>query len=59
MHTNLSGVGRIGQYFLVAGHAGIEDHFSAGAALAGKSVARKNRAVFKGQDGFHASLRKR
>ena len=46
---DLPGVGRVGQHLLVAGHAGVEDHFAARlAGRAGGDTAVPG-AVFEGE----------
>ena len=50
---DLTGVGRVGQHFLVAGHAGVEDHFAVRlAGRAGGNTAVPG-AVFEGKCGVH------
>ena len=45
---NLAVVRRVGENFLVAGHAGIEHHFTPGFARTGKASAGKGSSIFKG-----------
>ena len=52
---HLSIIGGIGQHFLIAGHAGIENDFAAGFKFAGKGFALQGEAVFKSQYRFHIS----
>ena len=48
---DLTGVGRVGQDFLIARHRGIENDFANGFALKAVSLAAKNTPVFEQQRG--------
>ena len=50
---DLSGVGRVGQHLLVAGHAGVEDHFSARLARRACGNTSVPSAVLEGKRGVH------
>ena len=46
---DLALVGRIGEHFLIAGHAGVEDDLAGGLAGGAEAAAGVDRAVFQGQ----------
>jgi hypothetical protein len=48
---DLPGIGRIGEYFLVAGDGGIEDDFAGSLGGRTKTPALEDAAVFQGEDG--------
>ena len=50
---DLARVGRVGEHFLVAGHAGVEDDFAEGLARRAKRAAGEDGAVFEGQFRLH------
>src|SRR6185503_13084617 len=53
---DLSGVGRIGQHFLVTSHRGIEDHFAGALAFRSPRATTKDAAVFESKEsGFLGS----
>jgi len=47
---HLPGVGRVGQYFLIAGHGGVEHHFTDGQAGRAYGFALEYGAVFEDED---------
>ncbi|MBA7592146.1 hypothetical protein ES708_34323 [subsurface metagenome] len=49
-HQNLAGIGRVGEHFLVAYHAGVEDDLAVGVGLTSEAVAFIGRAI--GQDQY-------
>ncbi|MNY77036.1 hypothetical protein D3C86_2168130 [compost metagenome] len=44
---DLTAVGRVGQYFLITGHPGVEHDFAGRFAFAAERLADKQRAVFQ------------
>ena len=52
---HLAGVGGVGDKFLIAGHGRVEDNFPPGFVDgAGEGFAFQKKAVFEGEQGFHA-----
>jgi hypothetical protein len=49
---DLSGVARIGEYFLIAREAGVENDFAAASRLRTRRAAVKDSPVFECQDGW-------
>src|SRR5207248_11779952 len=50
---DLTGIGRIGEHFLVPGHARVEHDFARGFALRAGRGAAEPGAVFERENGFH------
>ena len=50
---SLSGIGRIGENLLIAGHGGVENHFAHAVVRRSDGLAFKHGAVAKNQSRFH------
>ena len=46
--NNLSGIGGVGEYFLITGHSGIENYFTTGFAVGSDGDPPENTAIFQG-----------
>ena len=53
---DLAGIGRVGQYLLIAGHGGVEADLANGAALGTKSPAFDDRAIVEDEQRRRALL---
>ena len=55
-NDHLTAIGRIGENFLITGHAGVENDFALDFAARAKACARKYFSIGQRQDCFHYSV---